>query len=894
MRLTRFLRRKHWDAERTRELEAYLAEEIADNIARGMTPGQASTAAHRKLGNTTRIREEIYTMNSLGFVDTLWQDVRYGLRLLRRDPAFTVLAVLMLALGIGANTAMFQLVDAVRLRTLPVADAGNLVEIRVETHGTGPTGRFISDRPLMTEPLLRQIVERQQAFSSVLAYAGTTFDMAGGGESRPVQGIWVNGDYFHTLGVKAQLGRVIGPHDDRPGCGTPGVVLSNSFWRRQFGADPAIAGRTLALDGRPFEIIGVTPPSFFGVEVGRSFDVAVPLCAEPALRGDRSAIGKPDYWFLDLIGRLQSGWTEERASAHLAALSPDIFRVTTPPRYAASEARNYQGFTLTIRPAATGVSSLRGDYEMPLSALLGATGLILLISCANLANLLLGRANVRRRELAARLAIGASRGRIVRQMLVESALLATISALAALVIAVWLSQFLVAFLDTRGNRVFVDLRTDWRTVGFVAAVSAVTTLVFGLIPSLRATRVPIAEVMRSGGRGYTGTHQRHGLGRTLVGVQVALSFVLIAGALLLGRTFSNLTTMDPGFRHEGVMVVTVDVRRAGPPETRPALGARIAEALAAIPRVEGVAQTVVVPVSGNWWNNRIVVNGAEQPGTVDMSSVGDRYFDVLGTRVVAGRRFDPRLDHAGSEPVAIVTKAFAAKFYPSGDAVGRIFQVATPDSPSYRIVGIVEDAKYSQLRDPYGPTAYFPLSQMPDQRPGPNFLVRSSLPDAELTAAATAAIGQIHPSMLVTYRTLSAQIADSLVAERLMATLSAGFGILAMLIATIGLYGVMSYLVTQRRKEIGVRMALGADRLNVVRMVMRQALPTCAAGLAVGLVLVVPAARAGEALLYGLSATDLPTLAMAVGAVGFVCILASWIPARRASRLAPTVALREE
>ena len=894
MSFRRFFRRRHWDAERARELEAYLAEEIDDNLARGMTPDAARAAAHRKLGNTTRIREEIYIMNSLGFLETLWQDLRYGLRLLRRNPGFTTVAVLTLALGIGANTAMFQLVDAVRLRTLPVVDPEQLVEIKVETHGTGATGRFVSERPLMTEPLLRQILERQQAFSSVLAYAGTSFDLAAGGESRPVQGLWVNGDFFATLGVSARLGRVIAAHDDRPGCGTPGVVLSDSFWKGSHGADASVVGQTISLDGRPFEILGVTPPSFFGVEVGRSFDVAVPLCAEPMLRGDRSAIGKPDYWFLDLIGRLKPGWPPERASAHLAAISPAAFAATTPPRFDAATARNYRGYTLTVLPAATGVSSLRSEYEMPLWALLGATGLILLISCANLANLLLARASARSREVAARLAIGASRWRVVRQMLVESALLAVISAVAGLIISAWLSHLLVAFLDTRTNRVFVDLQTDWRTIGFAAAIAAATALVFGLTPALRATRVPISEIMRTGGRGHTGFHGRHGAGRLLVGVQVALSFVLIAGALLLGGTFRNLTALNPGFRADGVMVATVDLRRAGPPEARPVLGARIAEKLAAIPGVEAVAQTVVVPLSGNWWNDRIRIDGVEQPGAVDMTSVGERYFDVLGTRILAGRRFDGRIDHPGSDRVAIVTRAFAQRFFKGGDPIGRAFQFSGDDARAYRIVGVAEDAKYSRLRDPDEPIAYFPLSQRPDQRPAPHFLVRSQLSDAQLTAAATAAIGEVHPSLLVTYQMLSSQIAETLVAERLMAALSGAFAILAMVIATVGLYGVMSYVVTQRRSEIGVRLALGADRRAVIRMVMREGLGMFAAGLAVGLALLFPIARAGQALLYGLNPADPAALATAVVSLGLVCILASWLPARRASSVSPLIALRDD
>jgi putative ABC transport system permease protein len=897
---TRFFRRRHWDDERAREIDAHVAHEIDDNIARGMNADDARTAALRRFGNVTRVREEIREMNTLGFVESLWQDLRYSGRLLRRNPTFAIVAMLTLALGTGANTAIFELVNAVRLRALPVQDPGGLVEVRIDTHDKGLTGRFVSNRPFMTEPLFRRLSESQQAFSSLLAYGGTELDLATTGESRPVQGMWVNGGYFSTLGVSARVGRVLTAADDRPGCGAPGAVLSDAFWNRQFGGNPSVVGQPISLDGHEFEIIGVTPPSFFGVEVGWSFDVALPLCAEPILRGEQSALGKPGVWMLDVIGRLEPGWTVPRARAHLAAISSGIFRATLPGSYVPEDQHNYLAFTLIARPAENGVSSLRADYATPLWVLLGATALILLISCANLANLLLARATARQREIAVRLAIGASRRRIVRQVVSESLLIAACGAAGGLLAASWLSRTLVAFLDTRNNPVFLDVRTDWRVLVFAIGIAAAAALGFGLAPALRATSGTLAGTIKAGGRGSIEGPERFGLRRCLVVLQVALSLVLIAGALLLGRTFRNLTAMDPGFRSQDVMVVSLDLRRTGvPPAGRADLTTAIVERLAGIRGVEGVAQTFIVPLSGMGWNNRIVLDGRPQPGNVNLNAIGSTYFSVLGTRLIAGRVFDDHLDTTGSEPVAIVTKTFVTKFLRGGPATGRTFAIEGLTSaahPPYRIVGVVDDAKYGSLRDPYVPIAYFPLSQEADrsQRQFARLLVRSRLPEAQLTAAATAAIDAVDPSILVSYATLSSRIADTLISERLMATLSLCFGVLAIVIATIGLYGVMSYMVARRRSEIGIRLALGAERSHVVRMIVREAALLLGIGAAVGTALSITSGRAVAALLYGLAPSDPATLATAVGGLCVVGLTASWLPARRASRLDPTVALREE
>jgi putative ABC transport system permease protein len=894
---TRYLRRSRWDAERARELESYLAHEYDDNRARGLSHDEALRAARLKLGNATLVREEIYSMNTLGFVESLWKDLTYGARLLRRNPTFAVVAILTLALGTGANTAIFQIVDAVRLRALPVSKPNELVAVSIDTHDKGRTGRFISRRPIMTNPLWERIEKEQQAFSSILAWGSTRFDMAAGGESQMIFGMWVSGRFFETLGVPALIGRVLTAADDRRGCGDAGLVLSHGFWQRQFAGDPNVIGRTLSLDGRPFEVVGVTPASFFGVEVGRTFDVAAPLCAEPLVTGAQSALDQPDYWFLDIMGRLKPGWTLEQASAHLKAISPELFRGVVPPRYNPEDVKAYLDFTLIATPAGTGVSSLRRAYATPLWLLLGFTGLVLLIACANLANLMLARATARAREISIRLAIGASRRRIIRQMLAESLLMAAIGTAAGLLLAGWLSRTLVSFLSTDGNRVFVTLTTDWRVFGFAAALAVSACLLFGLAPAWHATGVRSRENLQASDRTATDSHERFGARRVLVIVQVALSLVLIAGALLFGRSLRNLLTLDTGFRSDGVIVANLDLRGANvPQEGRRALFTEIMERMRALPGVAEAAEAFIVPVSGSGWNNLVVIGGAVQQGLTNVNSVGAGYFHALGTPILAGRAFD-RTDTPESSPVAIVNESFARQYFAGRDPLGQSFQIQAPAGvprPLYRVVGLVKDTKYTDLREPFGPIVYFAASQDKEHPEFLQIIMKSDTAASSVTTAATRELSSIAPAITVQYLTMRTIIRDSLVSERLMATLSGFFGGLAVLIATVGLYGVMSYMVTRRRREIGIRIALGADAGSVVRMVVAEAAMLLAAGIVVGTVLAIVSARSASTLLFGLEPWDPSTVAMGIVTLTVVSLLASWLPARRAARFDPTIALRQD
>jgi predicted permease len=896
VRWRRRLRRNALDDEQARELQSYIEIETDENISRGMSSADARRAAHRKLGNATLVREEIYRMNTFTFAESLWQDLRYGARVLWVNHGFTIVALLSLALGIGANTAIFQLIDAVRLRPLPVANASALVEIRL-TKRENVMGAFTGRRPYLTYPLWERIRESNEPFDGVFAWNNGQFDLSSGGEGRYADGLYVSGGFFETLRVQPAAGRLIAHGDDHRGCAAPGAVISHAFWRREYGGDRSAVGRQVRLNGEILDIIGVAPRGFFGVDVGRAFDVAVPLCAEPLLRGAFSSMDRPAGWFLAAIGRLKPGWSAERASAHLDAISGAIFQATLPPTYGAEEAATYRALKLGAFPAASGVSTIRSRYETPLWALLATTALVLLIACANIANLMLARATAREREIAVRLAIGASRRRIVRQLMAEGLLLSALGAGAGALLAQWLSTFLVAFLSTEGNRLYLPLHLDARVFAFTALLAVVTCLLFALTPALRATQASLTAPMKSGGRSVTDTRERFGLRRALVVGQVALTLVLLFGALLFVRSLNNLLTVDLGFSADRLLVASVDLRSTNIPEGRRiAFNQELTERIGRLPSARGAAQLEIVPVSGSGWNDSIIIDGHAPQDFPNFNRVGFGFFSLMGTPFLSGRDFGPH-DRQGGPPVAIVNESFARRYFGAPNAVGRTFQVKAPPGdprPLYEVIGVVADTKYNDLRDPFGPIAFLAAAQVTEVSPGLQVVVRPSGSMTALTGDITRTMAEINPAIGLDFETMDAIIRQALTPERLMATLSGLFGGLAALIATIGLYGVISYMVARRKGEIGIRMALGASHRQVIGLVMRESAALLTVGVAAGAVLAVVTARAARTLLFGLQPGDPVTLVGAIALLAAVGAAASYLPALRAARVSPTVALREE
>jgi predicted permease len=897
------------EAEIIEELAQHLEDRYRDLRNAGAADGEAWQMATSELSASDLLARELRKVERPSYTEPmalggkqgkimadLFQDLRYGIRMLRNSPAFTSVALLSLALGVGANVAIFHLLDAVLLRSLPVKDPGGLVSVRIDHHGTGRSGQFNGRYPNLTNAQWEEIRSRQQAFSEVLAWGTSSFNLTSGGEGRYAQGILVSGNFFDMLGVKPILGRTFISEDDRRGS-APTAVISYSFWQREFGGDTSIVGRPLTLDGQPFTVIGVTPAGFFGMEVGRRFDVAAPICSEPLTDREQSVLDRRDAWWLAVVGRLNQGSSVDQATAQLGSISPGIFEATVPSAYDSTEAKHYLGFSLVASPAAAGYSSLRTTYDTSLWLLLGISGLVLLIACANLANLMLARASARDREIVVRLALGAWRGRLIRQLLTESLLLAAAGAAAGAIVGRILSRVLVGFLSTQRAQLFVDLDPDWRMLAFIGGLAVLTCVLFGLAPALRAARAVPSEVMRAAGRGLTGAG-RISLRRALIISQVALSLVLLVGAMLFIRSLRNLMTLDAGFKQEGILIANLDFSRLHVgKERRLEFKRDLLDRMRSVPGVHSAAYSTIVPANGAFWNEQILLEGAERrEGISNFDLVSPGFFKTMGIPLLDGRDFDMR-DTPASPKVAIVNEQFANRFMDGASPIGKTFHVQGESeaavSANFEIIGLAKNTK-DDLREQFNPIVYVPASQdsHPDQ--SEKILMRSELPLGGLIKAVTAAVGEAGPDIGVDFSVLNNVIQDSLLRERLMAMLSGFFGFLAGLLAMVGLYGVMSYQVAQRRGEIGIRMALGARRRDVIMMIVREAGVLLAVGVVIGTGLTLVLARSASSLLFGLRPTDPATLVAAIGILATVGVAASLLPARRAASVDPMDAVRYE
>jgi len=662
---------------------------------------------------------------------------------------------------------------------------------------------------------------------------------------------------------------------------------------------PADVGRTLGIGRHPVSIFGVTPAGFTGPEVGRSFDVAVPICAQSAYWTEGNWLESSTNWWLTVMGRLRPGETLSTANASLESLSPAAFESSLRKDYPTENVRDYLRFKLAAEPAPGGVSWLREKYEDPLWMLLGLAGVVLLIACVNLANLMLARGSARIRELGVRLSLGATRGRVIRQLLSETLPLVLLGASVSLELSRALGSFLVALLSTQGDSLFVDLHLDWRVLGFNAVLATLTILLFGLIPAFRVTRLAPSEAMKASAPNAASLNERTRLRRVLVIAQVALSLVLVTGALLFARTLTNLLTVDAGFREDSILIAGLDLSRLHlPVQNRPSAKKEIRERLRAIPGVEAASEAGLIPLSGATIDNRVWAEGEDRQNGFDpnFNWVGQDYFKSLGTPLLAGRDFDDR-DSPRSPKVAIVNLEFVRRFGKRANPVGlRIRREATPHEPetSFEIVGVVNNTKYKDLREKFVPIVYLPVTQ--DQNPDPfeQIIIHSSLPMASLTSQVKRAVAAKSPDIEVDFRVLSTQVDESLLPERLMATLSGFFGMLAGLLTAVGLYGVISFVVARRTKEIGIRMALGAGKRQVLSLILSEALMLAALGVAIGLPVTLGVARLVASKLFGIRPGDPATLAFAAFALCGVALAAGYIPARRATKVDPMVALRYE
>ncbi len=736
-------------------------------------------------------------------------------------------------------------------------------------------------------------------FPEYLLTAVERFNLAAGGEARFAQGNFASGQFFDTLGLRAVIGRTFTMADDRRGC--PGTaVLNYGFWQREYGGRAGVVGKTISLDNHPFEILGVLGPGFTGVDVGSNTDLYVPVCTEKIIHGEITMLDRRSAYWLRVIGRPKPGISAGQAEARLKTLANPIFEATVPPDMRTDERESYRKRTFETQMAANGLSFVRRQYQPALMVLMVIVGVVLLIACANVANLLLARSAARQREIAIRMALGSGRGRLIRQLLTESLVLSLTGAALGILFAQWGTRLLVGFLSYNRNKVFLDLSIDSRVLAFTAGVAILTGLLFGLAPAWRGTRVNPQSAMKANARGVI-EGGKFGLSKALVVVQVALSLVLMAGAGLMLATFFRLETLDAGFDREHVLLASVDLRNGHyPPARRSAVFEEILEHLRALPGVRSASASAETPISGGVWLQPVQIEGYTPKGKNDtlvyINDVSGRFFETLSMDLLAGRDFNAH-DTPESPKVVIVNQTMAKKFFGGENPIGRRYRPEDGDKLGglIEIVGVVKDAKYESLREDIHPTAFRAVSQsaQPGQLITFELRVAAGAPTA-LISAMKSSIAEVNRDVSLQFKTLALQVDESLARERLLATLSGFFGGLALILAMIGLYGVMSYNVTRRRNEIGIRMALGAEPARVLRMVMGEVALLIGIGLIAGLGAALAATRLVASFLYGMTPNDPLTFSAAVALLAGAASLAGYLQARRASRLEPLTALREE
>lgn len=877
-------------SKRNREIDDELREHMRMHIdawvANGMDPEEAARKARLRFGNPDVMRERVNAEDAALGLENFFRDVRYAVRGFVKSPGFTTVAVLTLALGIGANTAVFQLLDAVRLRTLPIEKPQELAELRIAggNGGFGITDNFFTN---FTIPMWQEIRRHHDPFSGVMAWRTNDMLVGKPADARHVYGLEVSGEFFNVLGIAPWQGRLIGPQDESS-CNLSKVVASYSYWKSELGSEPITPNTTMMVEGRSVQILGVTPPGFFGMVVGERFDLAYPTCTPPHPRAE--------MFIFSVMGRLKPGWTIERASAYLSALSPGLFASTAPDGYSSQVIQSYKSFRLAAYPASGGVSFLRETYNSSLELLLAITGLVLLIACANLANLMLARASARQREMAIRAALGASRARLLRQLLISSGLLALSGALLGVALAQPLSRLLVSTLDTGQSTIHLSIATDWRVLLFAFSVAILTCIVFGTLPAMRGTRVDPIVALKSGERGVVGSRERFSVQRLLVVTQIAVSLVLLVGALLFARSYRNLMTVDPGMQESGILVSRFGYPAEHiKPENEAAFKRQLVEDVRSVPGVVNAAATTNVPLNGSTWSHGVRVNGME--GHSRFTYVSPSYFATMGIPIISGRGFTA-MDTTNAPYVLIVNQAFVRKYFGNAQPLGQLVQVKPePQYPArtYQVVGTITDTKYNNLRGQSEPIAFVPIDQLPEtaQGPGIAMMIAAIAGPAEI-AAIRHSVAEKHPEMILQFSNFQQDIRDNLVGDRMMATLSGFFGVLAALLVVVGLYGVLSYFIAQRQNEIGIRIALGADRGRVIGLVLRDTALMLAFGVVLGAGLALIAGRAANSMLFGLKAYDAATFIFAILLLSAIAVLASLLPALRASRLNPVVALRSE
>jgi predicted permease len=899
--LRRLIYRKKMEIDLDKELRFHFESQVAYKMRSGILEGEARRLTRLEFGGIDRIKEDCRESRGTQWLESIVLDIRYGIRQLRKSPGFTVVVVLTLALGTGANTAIFTFVNAVMLRSLPVSDPQRLVVAewsgRNRPHhlGTSSFGDCQDYQGMRSDcslsyPMFQQIRDQKNLFANAMAFAGPVqLDLSGNGAATMAQGELVSGNYFETLGVIAALGRTLDSEDEKPGA-EPVAVLDYGYWKRAFGGSPIVIGRTLRLNNSAFTIVGVADSRFTRLTPGKSVDLWVALTQGTELGQVWTQRADANNWWLVVVGRLQSGVSREQAQAAVNALFVNDALHGAKPVWTAADDPH-----LWLLPAQQGLTGIRSEYGKPLMLLMAAVGIVLLIACANAAGLMLARSAAREREMAVRLAVGAGRQRLIRQLLTESLLFSFLGAALGALLAYSGAAGLEAFFSKNAySPLRLDLEPNATVLLFAIGVAVLTGIGFGLAPAHRGARANVASELKGNTASATGhrTGHRLDLGKWLVVMQVALSMVVLAGAGLLLRTLNKLHSIDPGFDTRNILLFSINPELAGYNKKQiPDLYANLQTRLAALPGVVNTSYSSDAILDGGLSTEDMRVEGHADKNTVEsqMLSVGPDYFDTMKIPVVDGRVL-AESDMSSTQLAAVVNREFVRKFAGGRNPIGLHFGGTDPKDPQWQIVGVVGDTKYESLRGANGPTAYVPLTAG-----GATFELRTAVSPVGLMPAVRNVVHEVDNNLpIIRMRTQSDAVDRLLFNQRLVARLFGLFGALGLMLASIGLYGLLSYNVTLRTREIGIRTALGAQRRDVLVLILRQGIVLVIVGVALGAAAAIGVTRLLESLLYDVRPTDPFTFALTACILIAIGLVACSLPARRATRVDPMAALRCE
>jgi predicted permease len=862
------------------EIRAHLEQEVEVNVARGLSVEEARRQARIAFGNLALVREDSRAAWRWSWQEHLRQDVGYALRTLRKSPGFAAVAVLTLALGIGANTAIFTLIDALLLRALPVPSPGALLQVSM-TPGDARESQLSES---LSYPAVRVLADQRDIFAGVGGFSTFTFDAGRSDNMRKTDGAFVTGAFFEAMGVVPAAGRLLTREDDEVSAPLA-AVITDRYWERAFARDPRIIGQPYRVNGRAVSIVGVTPPGFTGAHVGWVADITLPVSAVAQVRPELVTLLGPGNIWLRVLARPRAGVSLAQAAEALKLRWPELSQAAIAPTFTAERRAGITNARFTLRPGSTGWTNLRDLFRQPLYVLMTLVGLVMLIACANVAGLLLARGTARRKEIAIRLALGAGRGRLVQQLFTESLMLSLGGAVLGMYVAGFLSRYLVDLLATGPLKLTFDLTVTWHILAFMAALSLATSVLFGLAPAWQATARKPVDALKA----VSGLPLRGRLLPFVVTAQVALCLVLLVGAGLFVQTLRNLQSLKTGFEHQGVLLVDV----AG---QRPLSFYKDAlDVVRTVPGVMSASVATNTPLSGAGWSEKVTIDGVTQERELSFLAVSPLYFQTLRTPIVRGRDFGAT-DEGSVARVAIVNETFARRYFPKRDPIGSHFAASVARaSVDLEIVGIVSDVIGNDLRAAPPATVYVPYFQV--QVMSQNFSslqVRISGPAAPLADAIRRELQPRMSGTPVEVRSLTAQVDSASVRERLVTSLATGLGVVALALAAIGLYGLLAYSVATRTREIGIRVALGANSLGVVTLVLRQGARLALSGIAIGVVAAAALSRFVDGMLFGLTPLDPATFVGVSVLLATTAFLASCIPARRAMRVDPIISIRAE